>query len=240
MKQKLILTIIFSFTIIVCMVSLGFNIYFLATQPKKAGGVFNDCKNSILELKAETSDVGVSYGTAELISTDGKMITNTHIITYSQLGKTFTFDNIFVRFIDEEAYREVTIIKYDIDLDIAIFKLNVLNRVVKPIKIGDSSKISSGDDVYAIGNLSNYGLSISKGIISIPSINVSYNSITRNVIQCDLTISDGNSGGALVDSDGNLIGVTTFRLKDQSNNIIYGISYCIPINTILEYIKTPN
>ena len=91
--------------------------------------------------------------------------------------------------------------------------------------------------MYAIGNLSNYGLSISKGIVSIPHINVTYNKITRNVIQCDLTISDGNSGGALVNSKGELVGLTTFRLKDQSNNIIYGISYCIPINIVLEYIE---
>ena len=73
--------------------------------------------------------------------------------------------------------------------------------------------------------------------ISFTHINVSYNGVTRNVIQCDLTISDGNSGGALVNFKGNLVGITTFRLKDQSNNIIYGISYCIPINTVLEYIN---
>ena len=73
--------------------------------------------------------------------------------------------------------------------------------------------------------------------MAVSHINVTYNETTRNVIQCDLTISDGNSGGALVDSKGKLIGLTTFRLKDQSNNIIYGISYCIPINTVMEYIE---
>ena len=44
-------------------------------------------------------------------------------------------------------------------------------------------------------------------------------------------------GNCTVDKDGKLVGITTFRLKDQSHNIIYGISYCIPVNTVMEYIK---
>ena len=109
--------------------------------------------------------------------------------------------------------------------------------ILKDLSADEACQFLETYGVYAIGNLSNYGLSITKGIVSIPHINITYNNITRNVIQCDLTISDGNSGGALVNSDGKLIGLTTFRLKDQSNNIIYGISYCIPINTVLEYIE---
>ena len=237
MKKKYLFLIAFICVSIISVVSLGLNIYFLATKPLSAGGIFNSCKASILEIRAETEDVGISYGTAELISTDGTMITNAHIVTYSQLGEIHTFDNISVRFVDEQDFREVELIKYDTDLDIAVLKLVNVDRKITPIKIGNDSKLKAGDDVYAIGNLSNYGLSISKGIVSIPHINVTYNEITRNVIQCDLTISDGNSGGALVDSEGKLIGLTTFRLKDQSNNIIYGISYCIPINIVMEYIE---
>ena len=84
--------------------------------------------------------------------------------------------------------------------------------------------------------MSNYGLSLTSGIVAIPHVNVTYNQSKRNVIQCDLTISDGNSGGALINDKGELVGITTFRLKDQSNNIIYGISYCIPINVVMKYI----
>lgn len=236
MKRKVVISL-FAFTIIACLLSLGFNIYFLVTKSKKAYDIYNSCKASILEIKAETEDVGISYGTAELISNDGIMVTNAHIVTYSKLGETLTFDTISVRFVDEEDFREVELIKYDTDLDIAVLKLITIDRNITPIKIGNDNTLEHGDEVYAIGNLSNYGLSISKGIVSIPHINVTYNEITRNVIQCDLTISDGNSGGALLDSKGKLIGITTFRLKDQSNNIIYGISYCIPINTVMEYIE---
>ncbi len=237
MKKKVYFILIFVCVSIISIISLSLNIYFLATKPLSASGVFNFCKASILEIKAETEGIGKSYGTAELISTDGTIITNAHIITYSQLGETKTFEKFSVRFVDEEDFREVDLYKYDSVLDIAVLKLVKVDRKINPIKIGDDNKLKSGNTVYAIGNLSNYGLSISKGIVSIPHINVSYNNITRNVIQCDLTISDGNSGGALLNDEGRLVGITTFRLKDTSNNIVYGISYCIPINAVLEYIK---
>lgn len=237
MKNKFFPIFTIMIAIIVAMISLGFNIFFLATRPQTAGGIFNSCKFSIVELKAESENVGISYGSAVIISDDGTMITNAHNITYSQLGQSYNFDNISIRFVDEENYRSANIIKYDLNLDLAVIKLDIIDRKLQPIKIGNSSILNSGDDIFAIGNLSNNGLSISQGIISIPSINVNYNNFTRNVIQCDLTISDGNSGGALINQSKQLIGITTFRLKDQSNNIIYGISYCIPINTVMEYIE---
>lgn len=53
------------------MVSIGFNIYFLATQPKNAGGIFNRCKYSILEVKAESENYGTSYGSGEIVASDG-------------------------------------------------------------------------------------------------------------------------------------------------------------------------
>lgn len=237
MKKKFFLTFVIMITTIVLMVSLGFNIFFLATKPKTASSIFNVCKFSIVELKAESENVGISYGTAVIISDDGTMITNAHNITYSQLGQSYNFDKLSIRFVDEENYRSAIIIKFDLNLDLAVIKLDVVDRKIQPIKIGDSTNLSSGDEIFAIGNLSNNGLSISKGIVSIPSINVNYNNFTRNVIQCDLTISDGNSGGALINQKEQLIGITSFRLKDHSNNIIYGISYCIPINTVMEYIE---
>lgn len=237
MKNKFFPIFTIMIAIIVAMISLGFNIFFLATRPQTAGGIFNSCKFSIVELKAESENIGISYGSAVIISDDGTMITNAHNITYSQLGQSYNFDNISIRFFDEENYRSANIIKYDLNLDLAVIKLDITDRKLQPIKIGNSSILNSGDDIFAIGNLSNNGLSISQGIISIPSINVNYNNFTRNVIQCDLTISDGNSGGALINQSKQLIGITTFRLKDQSNNIIYGISYCIPINTVMEYIE---
>lgn len=68
-------------------------------------------------------------------------------------------------------------------------------------------------------------------------MNIIYEEKTRAVIQCDLTIAQGNSGGALLDKKGRLVGITTFRTKDNSGNVIYGIVYCIPINIVLNNIN---
>ena len=66
-------------------------------------------------------------------------------------------------------------------------------------------KLKSGQKVYAIGNGMNHGLGISEGIISLPSTFIKIDEVVREFIQCDLTITNGNSGGALLDSKGRLI-----------------------------------
>ena len=200
-----------------------------------ANKVYNDSIQSIVEVKAVKEDIGESFGTGEIIKSDGTIITNAHVVTYARLGIVNEFDNYYIRFASEEDYREVSLIKYDSDLDLAVLKLDDVK--VKVLKTTDSLKINSGDKVYAIGNTSNKGIGISKGIISVPLVNIIYEEKTRAVIQCDLTIAQGNSGGALLNEKGKLIGITTFRTKDNLGNVIYGIVYCIPINIVLDYIK---
>ncbi len=236
MKKKCLCLIVFICVSIISIVSFGFNIYFFATKPLSASGIFDIAKNSVVEIMAETDDVGMSYGSGVIVSNNGMIVTNAHVVTHKKLGQNNVFDKISIRLVDEQDFREVSVIKYDSELDIAVLKLTC-NRNLRSIKIGDDSVLNYGDKVYAVGNMSNYGISFTTGYIAIPHIDVTYNNITRNVIQCDLTISDGNSGGALIDKDGKLIGITSFRLKDQSNNIIYGISYCIPVNAVLKYIE---
>lgn len=159
------------------------------------------------------------------------------MVTYKKLGDTNVFENISIRFAFENDYRSVSLEKYDSDLDIAVLKLDDTNCKFEPVEFADSNDCKAGNKVYAVGNLNNVGISLTKGIVSNPSINVEYNGNTRNVIQCDLTIAEGNSGGALLNSNGKLLGITTFRLKDSSQNVIYGICYCIPANAVDEYIK---
>lgn len=236
MKKKITFIVVFVLVSIISVVSLGLNIYFLVTEPKSAGDIFNDCQECVLEIKAESETIGTSYGSGEIINKDGTIVTNAHVVTYKKLTETLVFENVYIRFFDEQDYRQVEIVKYDLDFDLAVLKLKDINRKLKSIKLGDDKKLKVGDAVYALGNMSNYGLSLTSGIVEIPHVNVTYNQSKRNVIQCDLTISDGNSGGALINDKGELVGITTFRLKDQSNNIIYGISYCIPINVVMEYI----
>lgn len=210
-------------------------LFYLLVLRIDANKVYNNSIQSIVEVKAVKENIGESFGTGEIIKSDGTIITNAHVVTYTRLGISNEFDNYYIRFASEEDYREVSLEKYDSDLDLAVLKLDDVK--VKVLKTSDSSKINSGDKVYAIGNTSNKGIGISEGIISVPLVNIIYEEKTRSVIQCDLTIAQGNSGGALLNEKGKLIGITTFRTKDNSSNVIYGIVYSIPINIVLDYVK---
>lgn len=201
-----------------------------------ANDIYKQCMYNVVEVKAESETVGESFGTGEIISSDGKIITNAHVVTYTRLGTVNEFKNYYIRFCFENDYRSVTLEKYDSELDLAVLKLTDLSDLtLKPVKTGNSNDLKSGDKVFAVGNASNYGIGIFQGIISVPLVNIKLDNRIRSVIQCDLTIAAGNSGGALLDEYGRLIGITTFRTKDNSGNVIYGIVYCIPINTVLEY-----
>lgn len=238
-KHVMMCMLFLAFIGLICLI-VCFGILFLMRQTPNeptSNDIFKHSVNSVVEVKAYTEDVGESFGTAEFIDYDGTLATNAHVVTYTQLAARYEFEHYYIRFATDEQYIEVSLVKYDADLDIAVLKMDPTLHQFTPMSTHDSSKLLIGEDVYAVGNLNNVGISLTKGVISNSNITVTYNEVTRNVIQCDLTIAEGNSGGALVNKDGKLIGITTFRLKDTSGKVIYGISYCIPINTVLEYIK---
>lgn len=232
-KKKLIIIIVALVIAAAFFAAIGCEIFLLLPT---ANTIYQDNLKSIVELKAFTDNIGESFGTAEFIDKDGTLITNAHVVIYKRLGTAHQFDEYSIRFADEGNYHSVELIKYDIELDIAVLQLTETTCNFNVIKLGKSSGLKSGDKIYAIGNTVNYGLSISQGIVGIPLLNIEYSGTIRSVIQCDLTIADGNSGGALLDERGRLVGITTFRTKDYSGNIVYGIAYCIPIDLIMEFI----
>lgn len=196
---------------------------------KDAHDVFKDNYRSIVEIRAtEGEDIG--YGSGVVISGDGKIITNAHVVVYDEDN---LFDKVEIRFSYEQSYREVKVLKHDTNLDLALLKLDYVET--EAIELGN--KYDYGNKVYAIGNGSNYGLSITEGIISNPELIIELSNKNVLAIQSNLIISEGNSGGALLDKDGNLIGITTFRLKDNSNRVIEGICYSVPIKVVKEFIK---
>lgn len=200
--------------------------------------IYDKSLQSVVEVKAYTKDVGESFGSAVLMKSDGTLVTNSHVVTYSKLGETKVFDEISIRFANSDKYISVTLVKYDVLKDLAVLKIKDKSlKKLKAMKTGDIKKVKSGDEVFAIGNLSNYGIGITKGHVSVPKINIIVDGNKKEAIQCDITIVSGSSGGALVNRNGKLIGITTFRTKDNLGNVIHGIGYVIPINRVLEYIK---
>ncbi len=212
--------------------------YMSRDNAKTATDMHYECIENVVEIRASSEEVGESFGTAEIISSDGTMITNAHVVTYMRLGAVNTFEEYSFRFSNEDDYRGAELIKYDRDKDIAVLRISdTTDLELTPIKTANSKAIVAGDRVYAVGNAANYGIGIFEGIVSIPLLNIEADGVTREVIQCDLTIAAGNSGGALLNERGELIGLTTFRTRDNSGKVIYGIVYGIPINTVLEYVS---
>lgn len=215
----------------------SFVLFLFPSIKSDAKSVYKNSIKSVVEIKAETTEVGESFGTAVFVDDAGTLITNAHVVTYKESGVLKTFDNIAIRFADEVDYHEVTLKKFNSNKDIAVLQLVNIDCNFKSISFVNSANLEVGEKVYAIGNLNNAGISLTEGVVSNLNVEVELEKVKRQVIQCDITIAEGNSGGALLNENGEIVGLTTFRLKDASNNVIYGIAYCILANTILEYIK---
>ncbi|MCK9321494.1 MAG: S1C family serine protease [Bacteroidales bacterium] len=235
-KKELSKTVITVLATIILVSSLVF-VYFLSCRIPSSKEIFSDAQHFVVELKSQSQDSMVIYGSAVIIDGEGTIVSNAHMVTYKESGLYETYESFEVRFSFEIEYHPVTLIKYDISQDIAILKFSDLSDVtIKSTKISNNSKVKSGDKVYAVGNGMNHGIGISQGIVSLPKVNIEYDGIVRSVIQCDITINEGNSGGALLDEKGRLIGIVSFRIKDNQGNPIYGIAFSIPINSVLSFL----
>lgn len=201
--------------------------------------IFQRTIYSIVEVKSNTNEFE-SFGTAVVINNQGELITNYHVVSYTQNSEKHTHEIILIRLSTQEEYTETEVIKYDAFNDLAILKINDVEKYneFKPIEFGDSSELSIGDVCYAIGNAGNFSISMSQGIISSSSIKLVIDGEEKSFIQSDISITSGSSGGALVDDFGKLIGITTLRLRDNNGAVIYGYGYSIPINQIKQFMNT--
>ena len=161
-----------------------------------------------------------SIGSGVIFSEDGYIVTNTHIISGNKLIK--------VKLHTGEEF-DANIIGADENADIAVLKINA-NSSLKPINVSNSDDLKIGDKVLAIGNPYGIGISVSSGIIS--ATGRDYGNPYLELIQTDAAINPGNSGGALINENGNLIGINT---KIFSRTGAYqGLGFAIPSNNIVK------
>lgn len=233
-KKNTILIILTTISIITSQIAILLVVFFVFNNQNS--NVFEKNINTIVEVKANTTDIGESFGTGVIIDDKGIVVTNAHVVSYNKLNQQHKFEKIEIRQIKDENYFTCLIIKIDYENDLALLKIIVDNKKFHKIKTS-MKKIAFGQEVYSLGNTSNYGIGITKGVISVPKLNIEYDGKKRTVIQVDISIASGNSGGALVNLKGELIGITTFRTKDIKGNINYGFAYAIPISKILDFIE---
>lgn len=168
-----------------------------------------------------------SLGSGVIISKDGYIVTNNHVIDGA--------DKILVSLpSNTKKEYEAKIIGKDPRSDLAVIKINQTN--LPYAKLGNSNELMVGDIVFAIGNPFGVGESVTQGIVS--ALNKSDVGINdyENFIQTDASINPGNSGGALVDSRGALIGINTAILSRTGGN--HGIGFAIPSDMVKKITKT--
>jgi len=166
-----------------------------------------------------------SLGSGVLFSSDGYILTNQHVIE----GKNI---NVTVELSDGRKIN-AKIVGIDIGTDLAVLKADSGDGVYPSIEIEDSDKVQIGDVVLAIGNPYGLGQSVSMGIIS--ATGREYENPYSNYLQTDASINKGNSGGALIDLNGRLIGINTIIRSSSGGS--EGVGLAIPSSVALNVIS---
>ena len=168
-------------------------------------------------------------GSGIIINTDGYILTNNHIInsadssTYYEVSEA---TSIKVSLYNDETIYNATVVGLDSETDLAVIKIDKDGLI--PAELGDSGSIKIGEFVMAVGNPLGMQSSVSSGIVSAVDRKVSItDDQVFNLIQTDSAINSGNSGGALVNSKGQVIGINTLKMSGSG---IEGMGFAIPIN----------
>ena len=171
----------------------------------------------------------LGLGTGIIASSNGYIITNKHVSgdKYSSCYVTLENGNTY----------DATVVWADATLDLSIVKINL--EGLTAIKLGDSNSVKAGQSVYAIGNPIGYEFerTVTSGIISAKSRTLKFTEngeevLMTDLIQTDATINEGNSGGPLINTNGEVIGINSLKIDSAE-----GIGFAVPINVIKPIIE---
>lgn len=183
----------------------------------------------------------VGTGTGVIITEDGYIVTNAHVIYDSQDGYGLA-ETIEVVHGDDRYDAEV--IGYDVESDLAVLKVDA--NGLTAAEFGDSDNLKLGEDVTAIGNPLGFDLmnTVTRGIVSGLNRNITINDKSMSLIQTDAAINAGNSGGPLINKYGQVIGINSAKMSSSyysSEASIEGICFAIPSNftaTVVNDLRT--
>ena len=186
--------------------------------------IYKKCAKSVVGIivnqnsRSFFGDQIQTQGSGVIIRSDGYILTNAHVI-----GECYKQNSDISVILDDETPISANLIGKDEILDLAVIKID--RTGLPAIKFGDSSSLSEGEKVFAIGNPQGLQRSMTDGIISALNRKIGKNMWSDSYIQTNADINPGNSGGALIDSKGDLIGINTAKLDESE-----GIGFAIPSN----------
>jgi S1-C subfamily serine protease len=197
------------------------------------GQIYKHASPSVVEITVTTGGSGNGFqfgggtsqaqGSGFVYDEQGHIVTDQHVVAGAS--------SISVRFANGASYK-ATLVGSDASSDLAVIKVNAPSSLLHPLALADSDKVQVGDDVVAIG--SPFGLegTITSGIVSAlhRDITAPNNFTITDTIQTDAAINHGNSGGVLLDTSGDVIGVTAQIDSESGGND--GVGFAIPSNTV--------
>ena len=190
--------------------------------------LYRGCSKSIVGISGYMNGKsGYNWGTGVILSADGLILTNTHVIA--------DCDRAAVTLYDDSVY-EARLVGADSISDIAVLQIEAEGLV--PAVFGDSTVLEVGDRVAAIGNPlgEEFRLTLTDGIISAIERGLNYKGHSMNLLQTNTAINEGNSGGPLFNMYGQVVGITNMKMM-SSYSSIEGIGFAIPSATVVKLVN---
>lgn len=199
------------------------------TQTMTANAIYEQTLPSVVYVIAET-ERGFNAGTGVVVTRSGYMISNYHIIDKS-------VDIQVMLLTDQSRYYDAQVIGFDEEYDLAVLKFEAEGLV--PAILGDSDRLAVGDLVYAIGNPMGYLYgSMTEGIVSALDRENVMDGGGMGMIQVSAPLNQGNSGGALVDAHGQVVGMTSAKITGvEEDTVIEGLGLAIPTSDLLPFVN---
>jgi putative serine protease PepD len=206
----------------------------VATSTLTVGQIAKTATPSVVEVDASQGATqgpfpgggqsgGTAQGTGYIYDSKGNIVTNEHVVS----GST----SVNVKLSDGSTYK-ATVVGADPSTDLAVLHINAPASKLVPLSLADSSKVAVGDGVVAIGNPFGLDGTVTSGIVSALNREIVSPDSTpiEGAIQTDAAINHGNSGGPLLDMQGNVIGITSQIQSDSGGND--GVGFAVPSNTV--------
>ena len=173
-----------------------------------------------------TGDHEYSTGTGIILTADGYIVTNAHVVADTDLVQVVLWDNTVL---------DAMLVGFDAREDLAVLKVEA--HGLTPARFGDSSDLKCGDPVAAIGDSLGYRSTITDGIISALDREVTVDDVTMVLIQTSAAINFGNSGGALIDQYGQVVGITTIKIISDDGSA-EALGFAIPSRRVKYVVDT--
>ncbi len=202
-----------------------------STSPLSVNEIYRRAYKGVVELTVSStganplggSGVQQAQGSGFVYDANGDIVTNQHVVAGA--------NSISVRFWNGKTY-DATLVGSDRSTDLAVVKVSAPASELSPLAVGDSSKLVVGDGVVAIGSPFGLEETVTSGIVSAlhRSIDALNNFTIPDSIQTDAAINHGNSGGPLLNAQGQVVGVTAQIRSDSGDNA--GVGFAIPSNAV--------